>query len=58
MKDYWTKNENMWENLQNELAKYPGIQAGNVIYNDQDFYMPVPESEINKNVLLKQSLNY
>lgn len=47
-----------WGTLQSELAKYPTTQAGVVTYNDKDYYLPIPEAELNKNPLLKQSLDY
>jgi hypothetical protein len=47
-----------WGILQTELAKYPTTRAGVVTYNDKDYYLPIPESELNTNPLLKQSLDY
>lgn len=47
-----------WGILQTELAKYPTTRAGVVTYNDKDYYLPMPETELNTNPLLKQSLDY
>lgn len=47
-----------WGILQQELAKYPSTMAGVVTYDDKDFYLPIPESELNTNVNLKQSKGY
>lgn len=47
-----------WQILKEELQKYPVTMAGVVTYNDHDYYMPIPESEINSNMLLKQSKGY
>jgi starch-binding outer membrane protein, SusD/RagB family len=47
-----------WGILQSELAKYPTTRAGVVTYDDKDYFMPMPESELTKNPLLKQSLGY
>ena len=44
--------------LQSEVSKYPSTRAGVVTYNDKDYYLPIPESELSKNSLLKQNLNY
>ena len=47
-----------WQILESELAKYPTTNAGVVTYNDIDYYLPIPESELNSNYLLKQSSGY
>jgi starch-binding outer membrane protein, SusD/RagB family len=47
-----------WEILDKELQKYPTTRAGMVTYDDQDYYLPIPEDELKKNPLLEQSLGY
>jgi starch-binding outer membrane protein, SusD/RagB family len=47
-----------WTILESELAKYPTTRAGVVTYNDHDYYLPIPESEIKSNTLLEQSEGY
>jgi hypothetical protein len=47
-----------WGILAEELAKYPSTRAGTVTYNDKDYYLPIPETEINTNPKLTQSKDY
>ena len=47
-----------WGILEQELAKYPTTKAGAVHYDPQDYYVPIPESELRSNPLMKQSKGY
>jgi hypothetical protein len=47
-----------WGILETELAKYPTTKAGAVHYDPNDYYIPIPESELKSNPLLKQSRGY
>nr|WP_321356353.1 RagB/SusD family nutrient uptake outer membrane protein [uncultured Draconibacterium sp.] len=47
-----------WGIVEEELSKYPTTKAGVVHYDDHDYYMPAPESELKSNPLLEQSLGY
>jgi len=47
-----------WGILEQELAKYPSTNAGTVHYDPQDYYLPIPESEMRSNPLMKQSKGY
>lgn len=47
-----------WGILEEELAKYPSSNAGAVHYDPQDYYVPIPETELRSNPLLKQSRGY
>lgn len=47
-----------WGILEQELAKYPSTKAGTVHYDPQDYYLPIPESELRTNPLMKQSKGY
>lgn len=47
-----------WGILEEELAKYPSTKAGTVHYDPQDYYLPIPESELRSNPLLGQSRGY
>jgi hypothetical protein len=47
-----------WGIVQEELALYPRTNAGTVQYNDNDYYMPIPEAEIRANPNLNQSRGY
>lgn len=47
-----------WGILEQELAKYPSSNAGAVHYDPQDYYVPIPESELRSNPLLRQSKGY
>jgi len=47
-----------WGIVGEELAKYPTTRAGVVHYDDNDYYMPFPETELKSNPLLEQSLDY
>jgi tetratricopeptide (TPR) repeat protein len=47
-----------WGILDKELAKYPTTKAGTVQYDHEDYYIPMPESELKSNPLLEQSKGY
>lgn len=47
-----------WGILDTELAKYPSTLAGVVRYDPQDYYWPMPESELRSNPAIKQSRGY
>lgn len=47
-----------WGILENELQRYPTTKAGKVSYDPEDYYLPLPESELKSNPLLKQSKGY
>ena len=47
-----------WGILEEELAKYPTTRAGVVKYDDIDYYCPIPESQLNVNPALEQSMGY
>jgi tetratricopeptide (TPR) repeat protein len=47
-----------WGTLQQEVSLYPTTGAGDSHYDDNDYYLPMPEKEIKSNPLLKQSKGY
>ena len=47
-----------WQILEEELALYSTSGAGVITYNDCDYYFPIPESQIESNNLLEQSVGY
>lgn len=47
-----------WRTLEEELAKYPTSRAGDVIFNSTDYYLPIPQAEIDINPELEQSTGF
>jgi hypothetical protein len=47
-----------WGIVAEELAKYPRTLAGDVHYDDNDYYLPIPELELRSNPNLTQSWGY
>ncbi|MDR2773853.1 MAG: RagB/SusD family nutrient uptake outer membrane protein [Tannerella sp.] len=47
-----------WGIIAQELAKYPRTMAGDVHYDDNDYYLPIPERELRTNPNLSQSWGY
>jgi hypothetical protein len=47
-----------WGIVAEELAKYPRTLAGDVHYDDNDYYLPIPALELRTNPNLKQSRGY
>jgi hypothetical protein len=47
-----------WGIVKQELAKYPRTMAGDVHYDDNDYYLPIPAQELRTNPNLTQSWGY
>ena len=47
-----------WGIVEQELAKYPRVRSGEVIYNPRDYYLPIPQQELDANTAISQSEGY
>ncbi len=47
-----------WDIVEEELAKYPSVRSGTVIYNPEDYYLPIPQQELDTNPNITQSTGY
>ena len=47
-----------WGIAAEEVAKYPTVRSGPVIFNDRDYYFPIPQAELDANPNMQQSTGY
>ncbi len=47
-----------WGIAAEEVAKYPTVRSGPVIFNDRDYYFPIPQDELDANPNMQQSTGY
>jgi len=47
-----------WDIVEEEIAKYPTVRSGPVIYNPEDYYLPIPQQELDANPNIAQSTGY
>ncbi len=47
-----------WGIAAEEVAKYPTVRSGPVIFNEQDYYFPIPQAELDANPNMQQSTGY
>ena len=47
-----------WGIVEEEVTKYPSVRSGPVIYNPEDYYLPIPQQELDANGNIEQSLGY
>ena len=47
-----------WGIVEQELAKYPTVRSGTVIFNPWDYYLPIPLQELDVNSAITQSEGY
>jgi len=47
-----------WDIVEEEIAKYPRVRSGAVIYNPIDYYLPVPQQELDINPNMQPSTGY
>ena len=47
-----------WDIVKEELAKYERTRNGPITYDDKDYYLPIPQGEIDINTAITQSEGY
>ena len=47
-----------WGIVEEELARYPSVRSGTVIFNPWDYYLPIPQNELDANSAMSQSAGY
>jgi len=47
-----------WRIAETELAKYPTTRSGPVIFDPKDYYLPIPQGEVDQNTNMIQSTGY
>ena len=47
-----------WDIVEEELAKYPSVRSGPVIFDPRDYYLPVPQQELDTNPNISRSTGY
>lgn len=47
-----------WRIAEEELAKYPGTRSGPIIFDPKDYYLPIPQGEVDQNSNMVQSPGY
>ncbi len=47
-----------WGIAAEEVAKYPTVRSGPVIFNERDYYFPIPQAELDANPTIRQSTGY
>jgi hypothetical protein len=47
-----------WDIVEEELAKYPTVRSGPVIFDPRDYYLPVPQQELDTNPNMRRSTGY
>ena len=47
-----------WGIAAEEIAKYPSVRSGPVLFSERDYYFPIPQAELDANPNIKQSTGY
>ena len=47
-----------WGIVEEELARYGNVRSGEIIFNEQDYYLPIPQTELDVNTAISQSEGY
>ena len=47
-----------WGIVEEEVSKYPSVRSGPVVINQEDYYLPIPQRELDANPNIEQSAGY